>query len=641
VNEFEDNWIATGLPMSDENKDMPDEVPSPPLTSVTPDELAQVDIEAPISVNNSFDTGNLGDLFRRASEESAKAGNQVEALVYALLQGMCQMHFRPIDRAEPFGPLMVLADGRRTIIPSDIAMPLNDALAARVPTIRDPVLRARIADVAWTNNRRLGACATTAVSAYCEAVELLRAGKLELRYEQADVTDHDVIDRLRRACQIALVTSGKEPLPDRLKKSIADARTDALGRKYLYGFLQSAGLDLDFGISAPADIAREAEALFGNLPSIGDGHMALSLLEISSRAFHDARDSDNESRLIVMAAECCVARADALTHAPILESHWLTRAIAIYGRVRAKRDRRNELRKRLIDVQARGLDELSPIGHSTDIGDIVQSVREKISGRSLADAIRMLVLASHSPSPVKLRDEALATVKKSPLSSLFSTSVLDRGGKVTFRSPGLSGSDSTEQEKGLRFEIMQHESLRRALVLRSTLYPARGTINAEHGITANKLLPLVEASPFVPPGYEFLFAHGFARWFGGDQIAAVSILVPQLENSLRYILINAGEDVTTMKNDGTQEDRSITSLFDSMRDQIVRIVGQAIAYEIENLFLFRGGPVVRHAVAHGQLPAGGFFSNDAEYACWLIFQLCCLPLIPHWSDVESALGSGG
>ena len=48
----------------------------------------------------------------------------------------------------------------------------------------------------------------------------------------------------------------------------------------------------------------------------------------------------------------------------------------------------------------------------------------------------------------------------------------------------------------LRWEIIQQEGIRRELFVKSTLEPARAIINAEHCITTEKLLPLVQASPF-------------------------------------------------------------------------------------------------------------------------------------------------
>ena len=454
-----------------------------------------------------------------------------------------------------------------------------------------------------------------------------------------DPTDHDAMERLHRACQIAVVTKGKNPLPTRLSGLVSNSCSDAFSREYLHGFYQAADIDLDFSISPAADIAKQAEALAAKNPPSASGHLSLAMLELATRAYRDAGDTDNENRLTAMAAEWCVGCADTLTNAPMLEAHWLTRAIAIYGRVRAEKVRRNELRKRLIDVQTRTLDELAPIGHSVDISEIVKSVQDRISGQPLAKALRALILASKSPSPETLKSEAQAAIKKSPLSSLFSTQVLDNDGKVKFTSPGMGGGSDANQEATVRFQIMQQEGIRRNILVKSTLDPARAIINAEHGITADKLLPLVQATPFVPPGYEFVFAQGLARWFGGDPISATSILVPQLENSLRYILKNAGEDVSTMKNDGTQEDRSIQALFDQMRGEIERVLGQGITYEIENVFLFRAGPGVRHGIAHGQFSTGHFYSNDSAYACWFIFHLCFLPLLSNWGKVEEYLNS--
>lgn len=613
--------------------------PSRDVTSITADELRRVAIEAPIVGSKSFDCWKLAELYQRAAQAAEQAGRTDEALVYALLQCLCQIHFSPADRSEPFGPLLVRADGQRTIIPSDIPPPLNDALATIVPNITNPVLRARIADIVWTNDRKQGDLAQIAISAYCQSVELLRCGALAGTDETADCTDFDVIAFLRRAAQLAVMTKGKQPFPTQLRDEIHTARRDAFSRQYAHGFLESATLDLDYEISSPAEIATEAETLVNGMPALGDGYTALALLELAERAFRDAKDVENENRVVIRAAECCVSVADALAQNPMLQAHRLAQAIAIYGRARGQKNRRNELRKRLIDVQARALDDLKPIGvPGIDLTEIAESARAKLSGRRFGDALRMLILACRSPSPASLREQALKNAKQAPLSSMVTTEILDRGGKVTFRSPGMSGAEA-DQEQALRYQIIQLEDIRRGIAFQGKIDVARALMHAEHGVTAEKLLAIMQASPFVPPGHEFIFAQGFARWFGGDYISATSILVPQLENSLRYLLTNAGEDVSTLKNDGTQEDRSITSLFEAMRPALIRVLGEEIVFELENLFLIRGGPALRHVVAHGQLPTGGFYGADAGYASWFILHLCCIPLLPYWNQIEPSEGS--
>lgn len=607
------------------------------VSDVTPAELDQVDFETPIAGLNVIDDQRVADTFRQASQDEGAKGNASTALVYGFLQAITEMHFRPNDRGEPFGPRSVLADGSRTMIPADISADVGAILAAKIPSLANPVLRARVADVVWTNNRKLGALPGIAVDAYCESIERLRAGTLKHGSDGGDLSDYDVVARLRRACHIVSQSGGKKPLPDRIKALVIATREDAYARRYKHGFLQSAALDLDFGVSDAAAVAREAETIHDELQTRGDGHEPLAFLELSARGFRLAHDKENEDRLTLKAAESCVLTAADLAKVPMLEAHWLTRAIAILGRVRAQKDRRNELRKCLIDVQARMMDEFVPIGHKVDVRDVVEAVEKQISSKSLAEALFHLIGLHRSRDPVSLRAGVMEQRKGSILASMFSTGLYDKSGKLKFQSPGLAGADQEGQEQTLRFEIIQSEDRTRRLIVGSAIEPARQLIEAEHAITMEKLFPLIQQSPFVEPGYELVFAQGITRWFNGDSISATSILVPQLENSLRYLLRNAGHDVSTMKNDGTQEDRSIQALFDQMRPELVEVLGEPIVFEIENLFLLKAGPGVRHAVAHGLFSTGHFFAEDANYACWFIYKLCLIPLMGHWPEVAAYL----
>lgn len=130
------------------------------------------------------------------------------------------------------------------------------------------------------------------------------------------------------------------------------------------------------------------------------------------------------------------------------------------------------------------------------------------------------------------------------------------------------------------------------------------------------------------------FRRLFTRFFQGDFISGLYILTPLLEASLRHVLKSHGHDVTKMDDaTKTQEDRTISSLFEQMRDELDSILGMAIVTDIENVFLKKPGPYIRHSIAHGLLQDGEPYSDDALYACWLIFQLCMLPLSPYRDDL--------
>lgn len=138
----------------------------------------------------------------------------------------------------------------------------------------------------------------------------------------------------------------------------------------------------------------------------------------------------------------------------------------------------------------------------------------------------------------------------------------------------------------------------------------------------------------MPPDLVWTFSRGFLRFFQGDFIGAVYMLVPLLENSLRHLLKSDGHDVTTFDDvHQTQQDRTISALFGHMRNELDDVLTKDITTDIDNTFLSKLGPYLRHRVAHGLLDDAGPFRADAIYGCWLIFRLCMIPLFPHKKSI--------
>jgi hypothetical protein len=102
------------------------------------------------------------------------------------------------------------------------------------------------------------------------------------------------------------------------------------------------------------------------------------------------------------------------------------------------------------------------------------------------------------------------------------------------------------------------------------------------------------------------------------------------------VLKRNGHDVTIFDDaTQTQQDRTISSLFEQMRPQLDSILTTANTADIERVFLTKPGPYLRHALAHGLLHDGDPYGADAIYACWLIFRLCLLPLYRHRERLRS------
>ncbi|HCL63815.1 MAG TPA: hypothetical protein DIC56_03015 [Rhizobium sp.] len=167
---------------------------------------------------------------------------------------------------------------------------------------------------------------------------------------------------------------------------------------------------------------------------------------------------------------------------------------------------------------------------------------------------------------------------------------------------------------------------------------ARRLINERYFVTDEAFTALLRYSGFVPEALVRTYNRGFRRFFQGDPVSGLYILTPLLEASIRHVLKGGGHDVSTFDNaTKTQQDLTISAMFDQMRAEIVEVFGSAIVTDIESVFLSQPGPTIRHEVAHGLMSDGAPFGADSAYACWLIFRLCLIPLFPHRERFDEGL----
>jgi len=559
-----------------------------------------VDTEGPIASSSSVSCETFASLYQEAGKAAAENDDvEPQRRVFQLLADICQMHFKPGDQAEPYGPLLVM-NGRRSLIPSDLRGEQADVLAEVAPSLANPGLRARLADIVWLNDRSRADMARLAISSFREAVSLIFEGNAELQFGDQQAGSHQAVALLRRACQIAKLTGWKDTDTDALKALIASITDAAFRDSDARGYLNIGELNADFRIDAPASIAAQAEHLAKQDDLYPE--TARHLWELAARAHRQNEDKEHSNRCLAHAAECYVRMAEAANNKGMGAASWLMDAIKALRHIPGTRERRQELEAVLRQAQESVSDEMGIISTPVDLSDLVDEARRTIHGLTLAQALAQFATLANSPDPDTLRQEAEERVHEHPLSGFMPMSVHDEEGKVVTQSPGLTG-DSETQDDHLRHIIAQNESFRRHTFAYGVIETARRVINAEHPIETRDILPLAEYSPFVPAGHEDLYALGFARFFNGDFISALHILVPQLENSLRYVLKQADVDPSAIQNDMTQENRSLSVMLSRDRETLESIFGGAIVFEIESLFDFRGGPALRHQLAHGLLSA--------------------------------------
>jgi len=235
-----------------------------PRPVVTLEDFAACDPEEPIAQLNQVSMSAISTAYAFASAAAPSPCNAV----YGLLADITGIHLDPADRGDKWKPSASFA-GRRPIMPSDIRGEQSDVLERILPGIRHPALRARIADVVWSNDKRKAAAGRIAIDAYCACVEGLPDGSLKAAFP---VEGRDLVDAQKpahRALQIASALKGKRaPMPDRVVAALTGAYRQGRQEAQPVIFSRLAQLCFDYGLIGPAEAAVDLEAVAAAKPDL-------------------------------------------------------------------------------------------------------------------------------------------------------------------------------------------------------------------------------------------------------------------------------------------------------------------------------------------------------------------------------------
>ena len=371
------------------------ERPEPPMI-VTSEEFTAADLEAPIRDSKHVDCWTLANLYQAAASESEASGNETALRVFALLFAVANIHFKPEDRSEPYGPSSV--DNRhRSLIPSDLRGDQSAIFAELVPTIGNPGLRARLADIAWHNHRKFAAMAQHAIDAYCDAVQLVLDGEAEFFDGDRTASGFDGSNMLLRGCQIAHATGWKDPEASRLRALLGTVIRDAIDRRDHRGFFNTGDVAVQFGIGDPANIASNAETFA--ISESFDPHSSHALWELAARAHSSLRNQHERDRCLVAAAETHLTIANAAGGQGTVAAGAFKDAIEALRRLPNTKQKRQELERRLRHAQASVRDEMGSMSTTIDLTEFIEHARRSVAGVSLGRALGEFADFARSPDP--------------------------------------------------------------------------------------------------------------------------------------------------------------------------------------------------------------------------------------------------
>jgi hypothetical protein len=219
-------------------------------------------LDAPIASLDKVDMTSVWQAYRQASATTPSPCKEV----FELLGAIASIHFKPAERGSIWEPCFSFDGGQRSMIPSDIRGEQSEVLEAVLPRIEHPGLRVRIADVVWTNDKRKGRVAKTAIDAYCDCVEGLMNGSLKGAHPISSLFDAQT--PAHRALQIASATTKRGTLPNRVVAMLTALYENALkdGQPMIFGRVVE--LCLSYKIIEAKPAATDLETVANAKPDI-------------------------------------------------------------------------------------------------------------------------------------------------------------------------------------------------------------------------------------------------------------------------------------------------------------------------------------------------------------------------------------
>lgn len=564
----------------------------------------------------------LSTHLERAAADPAVTG--LHELVLQVLAMVSSAMLNAEDWLEPFTPSMQFG-GRRTVVPADLDADQVALLARIAPLVERADLRARVADVAWVYGDRSDmAMLDRAIDAY-RAVPLtgdvwfsagrdawVRAFALAVRRgRDGQARMHEMSDALKAQVLAGQVTDNFRTVgfAEVLRQH---GRVDAAGR------------------------AEVCEALFALAAQASSANPRLSRhLEREALAWLGGSDVGAANAATERVARTYMAEADSRIRTDpkagaLVEGHFLEKAIAVLRTIPRSYRLENGLDELIDDLRARlresresAMEQMMRIqSDPVDLTDAVSYARARVSGHGdKFDALAAFATLAPPMDEASTRESASKMLEGS-ISHIFQSSTFSSDFRKIASRPGSSGQ---ADENAVWAEMVRTVFFHSQLLGKGIIQPAQEVLTTEHRFSRQYMVSLCVESPTVPEGHETLWGNGLALGLSGNYGAAVSVLVPQLEQVVRIMLRR--HDVHTLYVDehGVESEKSLNALLDMT--QTDEIFGAGMVMEMRAMLVVQGGPNLRNDVAHGLLDDVSAWSYSALYMWWFCLRLVTWPVI--------------
>lgn len=583
---------------------------NPPLTK---DDFTNTCWQDVVNSSERKDCFTYFNAFWKKALEAKEAGNVREQVVFNILAAVTST-----DEIKPESTEEFFADIFKELKDEQL-----DFLTTIAPEISDPELQARVTDILWVRRRNYR-MAQLAIPAYLQSATTLES------------PDHWTycVDRIERALRLARKIKYQD--------AAVVAHIEAVLARYngedpLWLSAKLMELLQEYRLGEPAKYGVIAEKAAKLAESAQDWQRARTLWNIKAVWHRMEKDYSKELSASMSAAETYVKEAEsALKRTPpsyLLASSFLQQAVQAFRSIRGTKEetvdakaRAEQVHKRLLQYQEKTREEMITTSQGMDISKFVEEARNYVRDKNFQEALFALALLGTPTDISRLRQQVQQQARDFVMSHLFPVVMINEMGKVVAHQLGSVLSDNPEEaEAATRFEMCRNAIYYHNIHAQAYIDPARYQINLEHGVRINDILSIVSHSPFIPPEREYLFAKGLYAGLTGDFFTSTHILIPQIENSIRYLLWQRGIITSGLDDSGIQNEHNLNSTL--YRPEIASIFDENTLFDLKCLLVEHSGSNLRNRMAHGLIRDSEFMSPLMSYTWWLTLRLCCLPIL--------------
>lgn len=590
---------------------------------VTAQEFTDCGWKSPLADEEREGYSSMWQAFSSAARKASEDNRPSHGKALWLLADACSMMLSPKSLNEPFKPFMVM-EGRRSVIPDDLSESDIAFYSEIVDAIDDVWLKARVADLVWLKQRpRNVQFALAAIDAYrlipLDAETWVRGG-------------HECWER---AISLArMLEAGAGTRLTEMEAAILDAFNTATTDGGFLGLWLADLLDANgLGRAHASVIAQKLNALAVEFEEAGDLHRSREFFDAASRWFDRSGDEAKSAGMTVAVAEGwvkeAIARVSMDSPSHMVASSFYENAIQTYRKVpKTERavhrvdERILELRTHLAQSGEMALGEMGVISMpGIDITQLVENARKSVTGKPATEALLAFANLHRGAKVEEMRKSALERMRQFVFSSLLSSTVMNRDGRVIAKRPAMSlGVEPTaDDEIAIRAEMVRDYGILVSIVVQGDIWPALEVLLLEHRLRETDFVGLARQSPIVPKDRAALFGKALFAGYDRDFVVALHLLIPQIEHMVRVHLKQAGAKTTNLDKDGIENENGLSTLMDLPEADTV--FGKDLAFELKTLFCDAFGPNLRNELAHGLLDADACHSPFAIYAWWLGLRL--------------------